>query len=143
MKQDTNTALLRQKGRKELLLVAYKFPPMRSISCNRTWAIADGMRKYFDAVHVITTSNRHLLLQDHIDTSSVHVLDAGTTDYRTLFQRQKRDAVAGERTKTSLIGKWLARLQSSFPTLYLFGEGGLRYITHPSLTVIPDSLVRS
>jgi len=113
---------------KSLLLIAYKFPPMQSVSCNRTWAIYNGMHKYFDHVHVITTSNRHILPQDDIDTSAAQITDAKTIDYRTLFQRAGKTSVAGEHAKTSMFGKVAMKLQSSFPTLRLFGEGGLLYI---------------
>jgi hypothetical protein len=101
---------------------------MQSISCNRTWALYNGFRKYFDHVHVISTSNRHILRQDDMDTSGAHVVDARTIDYRTLFQRKGKHAVASEKTKTSSFGKTAAKLQSSFPALYLFGEGNLLYI---------------
>lgn len=101
---------------------------MQSVSCNRTWAIYNGMHKYFEHVHVITTSNRHILPQDDIDTSAAQITDARTIDYRTLFQRDGKASVAGERTKTSVFGKVAMKLQSSFPGLKFFGEGGLLYI---------------
>ena len=109
-------------------MICYKFPPMQSVSCNRTWAIYKGMQEYFDSVHVVSTSNRHLLPQDEINTSSVPIADARTIDYRTIFQRRGNPSVAGEKAKTSLFGKTAAKLQSSFPTLYLFGEGNALYI---------------
>ncbi len=118
------------KKERALLLIAYKFPPMQSISCNRTWALYTGLKRYFDAIYVVSTSNRHILPQDPVDTSGVDVTDAKTVDYRTLFQGNSRSAVAGERTKTSLAGKVMARMQSSFPTLHLFGEGNFYYVNN-------------
>lgn len=109
-------------------MIAYKFPPMQSVSCNRTWGICNAMRNYFEDVQVISTSNRHILPQSNTDTTNVHITDAQTIDYRTLFQRSGKNAVAPESVKTSSTGKFLLRLQSSFPTLYLFGEGNLYYV---------------
>jgi glycosyltransferase involved in cell wall biosynthesis len=87
------------------------------------------MQEYFDSVHVISTSNRHLLRQDDIDTSAVRIADAKTIDYRTLFQRWgRKSSMVTEKSKTSFFGKTAARLQSSMPTLYLFGEGNWLYI---------------
>jgi hypothetical protein len=100
---------------------------MQSISCNRTWALHQGLQLYFDDVFVISTSNRHLLPQDPMDTSEVHIADARTIDYRTLFQKNGRTAVSGEKMKSSRTGRTLARLQSSFPTLHIFGEGNIVY----------------
>jgi glycosyltransferase involved in cell wall biosynthesis len=86
------------------------------------------MQEYFDSVHVVSTTNRHLLTQDDINTSDVPISDARTIDYRTLFQRRGRSSVVTEKSKTSFFGKTAARLQSSLPTLYLFGEGNFFYI---------------
>lgn len=113
---------------RSLLLIAYKFPPMHSISCNRTRALYLGMQKYFDTVCVISTTNRHKLQQDDSDPISGNITDAWTFDYRTMFQGRHKAATAGEGYKTSALGKFLRRLQHSFPTLYVFGEGNAVYI---------------
>jgi hypothetical protein len=87
-----------------------------------------GLQRYFDEVFVISTSNRHVLPTDPIDTSGVKVADARTIDYRTILQKNGRTAVSGEKLKISKTGKTLAKLQSSFPTMKIFGEGNIIYI---------------
>ena len=110
-------------------MICYKFPPMHSTSCVRTWAFYRGMREYFDTVHVISTTNRHILRQEVIDMEDAEVVDAKTWDYRTILQGRKGSASAVSNTgKLTSSGKLGQKLNASFPFLYLFGEGGWMYI---------------
>lgn len=112
-----------------LLMIAYKFPPMHNTSCVRTWGFYRHVKPYFEDVHVISTSNRHLLRQEPVDLTGVNVYDARTSDYRTILQAdQGKQSVLRDETKESTAGRVGQKLNASFPTLYLFGEGGLQYI---------------
>ncbi len=113
----------------KLLMIAYKFPPMHNTSCVRTWGLYQHIKPYFDDVLVISTTNRHVLRQEPVDMEGVKVYDAKTSDYRTILQSdQGKQSVLKDETKESTAGKLGQKLNASFPTLYLFGEGGLQYI---------------
>lgn len=115
--------------RQVLLMICYKFPPMHSVSCKRTWGLHQEFKKHFSEVFVISTSNRHILPRSSVSTGEARITDARTNDYRTVLQGGKeKHASASESVKQSLIGKTAIRLQASFPTLYWFGEGGRSYI---------------
>lgn len=115
--------------KRRLLMIAYKFPPMHSTSCVRTWGFHQHIKKYFDEVLVISTSNRWRLPADPRDLSDVEVFDAKTYDYRTAFQSSRsKQATISESAKTSALGRLAQQLGASFPSLYIFGEGGIRYI---------------
>ena len=102
---------------------------MHTTSCNRTWGICKALHMHFQEVVVISTTNRHKLRQEPEDLGDVVVYDASTYDYRTVFQHNKTSqssvSAAG---KKSLIGSLAQKLTSSFPFLYVFGEGGRKYI---------------
>jgi hypothetical protein len=110
-------------------MIAYKFPPMHNTSCVRTWGFHQNIKPYFDTVTVISTSNRHLLRQEDVDMRDAEVYDAETFDYRTVLQRKEnKQSVLADHSKESQIGKFAQKLNASYPSLYIFGEGGLRYI---------------
>ena len=112
-----------------LLIVAYKFPPMHSTSCVRTWGLYTHAREHFDSVIVLSTTNRHILRQEPVEMDGVEIYDAKTRDYRTVLQANKdRQSTLKDNTKESALGLFAQKLSASFPTLYLFGEGGLKYI---------------
>ena len=112
-----------------LLFIAYKFPPMHSTSCVRTWGICKHLQAHFDKVAVLTTSNRHILRQEAVDIGEVEVHDAKTYDYRTAFQKDvQQQSATSVQSKKSLGGRFAQKLVSSFPFLYVFGEGGWSYI---------------
>lgn len=112
-----------------LLMIAYKFPPMHNTSCVRTWALYSHFKEYFDKVVVISTSNRHILRNEAVEMEDAVVYDAPTYDYRTLLQgnTSKPSAVKND-VAHSKIGTIFQKLSASFPTLYIFGEGGVKYI---------------
>lgn len=110
-------------------MIAYKFPPMHNTSCVRTWSFHQHIKKYFDTVTVISTSNRHLLRKEFVDLGNAVIHDAKTYDYRTAFQKgEKRQSVLKDTSKESPLGKFAQKLSASYPSLLLFGEGGIRYI---------------
>ena len=116
-----------------LLIIAYKFPPMHSTSCVRTWGIYQHMRPYFDEVVAISTSNRHILRQEPVDLGDAKIFDAQTLDYRTLLQRdQKEQSAFSEETKRSFFSQLGQKVIFSFPMLRYFGEGGFKYIRSAS-----------
>lgn len=114
---------------RNLLMIAYKFPPMHNTACVRTWGFHQSIKPYFDSVTVISTSNRHLLRQEAVDMGDAEVYDADTFDYRTVLQKKKsKQSVVGDKSKESIIGKVGQKLNASYPSIYIFGEGGLKYI---------------
>jgi hypothetical protein len=120
---------LKSKSGRNLLMIAYKFPPMHNTSCVRTWGFHQSIKPYFDTVTVISTSNRHLLRQEVVDMCDAEVYDAKTLDYRTVLQRKENEqSVLTDNSKESPIGKFAQKLNASYASLYIFGEGGIKYI---------------
>lgn len=114
---------------RNLLMIAYKFPPMHNTSCVRTWGFHQSIKPYFDTVTVISTSNRHLLRQEAVDMGDAEVYDAETYDYRTVLQKKDgKQSVVSNKSKQSFLGKFAHKLNASYPSLYIFGEGGVKYI---------------
>ena len=114
-----------------MLLVAYKFPPMKSVSTLRTWGFYEHLGRHVDKVTVITTSNRRRLLVDDFDTGDAEVHEVGTYDYRRFLSGRVRPgspSIVSEVRKVSGVGRLAGKLKSSFPTNYVFGEGGWTYI---------------
>ncbi|MBI1223995.1 MAG: hypothetical protein GC192_02045 [Bacteroidetes bacterium] len=108
------------------LLISYSFPPYKSNSL-RSFYINKELKKYFDKISIITTSNRKIK-STHIDDS--HINSAKTLDYRTvraIFAKNKYYKT--EETKSKLNFRFY-NLLNSFPLNLLFGEGGLIYIIH-------------
>ena len=120
------------KTNEKLLIIAYFYPPIKIIAVLRTYYFSQFIAPYFTGIHVITTKNRRRLPSEilpKIECVSIH--EAATFDYRTLSTLRKRSSVAfEENTKSSALVKFLIKLNKSFPTTLLWGEGGLIYIIH-------------
>lgn len=86
------------------------------------------MKKYFGAVHVITTANRNRLQQEPLDVQadSLHVVP--TLDYRTLANLGKKRRTHFSEEKKKGWVRWVLNVNNSFPFNLLIGEGGLLYI---------------
>lgn len=113
----------------KLLMITYKYPPMKSIGAVRTFGFSKSIRRFFDEVIVITTNNRHKVSDDLYDLDGMNILDVPTIDYRTIFNRKNNDYTSiSESTKTNKIYKNISKLKSSYPTNLLLGEGGFIYI---------------
>jgi hypothetical protein len=125
MRADTQT----QKS--NCLLITYFFPPIKSIAVLRNAQIAQNFEPYFKNVFVVTTKNRHRLAADAQPFGNAQVFEAQTLDYRILASFRKKQAIHfSEQAKSGRIAQFLVKLNKSFPTNLLWGEGGLVYILH-------------
>ena len=107
--------------KKNLLLLCYYYPPIKSIASIRSRNVAVESRRHFAQVHIFTTSNRRLLPTDEYDPApDVPVVEIPTLDPRTLFPKPalKNQSTTGNRLYT-----WL----NSFPLNALIGLGGAVY----------------
>ena len=120
------------KNTTPLLILAYFYPPIKVIAVLRSYYFSQFVAPYFADIHVVTTSNRRLLPAENLpNTEGVKIHEALTFDYRTLAAWRSRSAVSfQENTKNNAFVKFIIKLNKSFPTNLLWGEGGLVYILH-------------
>ncbi len=120
------------KKNEPLLILAYFYPPIKIIAVLRSYYFSQYVAPYFSGIHVVTTSNRHRLPTENLPiTEGVKIHEAITFDYRTLSTLRSRSSVGfQENTKANAFVKFIIKLNKSFPTNLLWGEGGLIYILH-------------
>ncbi|MFK8102560.1 MAG: hypothetical protein AB8G15_08545 [Saprospiraceae bacterium] len=119
---------MKTEEQKELLMIAYYFPPIKSMGSIRSYNIAQQFKKHFAKVHVAVSKNRHVLPQDPLPTSDFNILELPTVDYRTLSNLKKEKHVHySEARKAGLLGKTAVKALNSFPFNLVIGEGGIVY----------------
>lgn len=116
----------------ECLTISYFFPPIKSIAVLRNYHVARNLLRYYDTIHVITTSNRHRLLNDPLPTEAFNVIESKTFDYRTLaaLLRGNSQTHFSEQSKAHHLMQVAVKLHKSFPFNLIWGEGGIVYIVH-------------
>jgi len=116
---------------KNLLLITYYFPPVKSIGSVRNINIATHFLPYFDSVSILTTSNRNVLPTEHFPTNQFHIYEAETYDYRSVKNKKastEKKTHFSEELKSNIFVKSAIRLIDSFPFNLIVGEGGFKYI---------------
>jgi hypothetical protein len=114
----------------KLIYISYYFPPIRSIAVKRNYAFVMGLKKYFEEVHVFTTSNTDVFDKEEKSFKGIHVNEVFTFDYRTIisYLQKKNKSHFDEGSKSNVITKFLIKANESFPINLFLGEGGLFYI---------------
>ena len=112
----------------EILRVSYYSPPIKSVAVMRAYYLHLELKKYFGAVHVLTTSNRNRLHQEPLplQADSLHIVP--TFDYRTITNLGKKRRTHFSEEKKKGWVRWLLNVNNSFPFNLPIGEGGLIYI---------------
>lgn len=121
-----------ENSKKTLLLLAYYYPPIKAISVLRSYYFSQFVAPYFSDIHIITTSNQRRLPKENLpNIADTKIHEALTFDYRTLSTLRPRTSVSfKEETKKNAFIKFAIKLNKSFPTTLIWGEGGLIYIIH-------------
>lgn len=121
-----------ENSKKTLLLFAYYYPPIKAISVIRSYYFSQFVTPYFSDIHIITTSNQRRLPKENLpNIAGTKIHEALTFDYRTLSTLRPRTSVSfKEETKKNAFIKFAIKLNKSFPTTLIWGEGGLIYIIH-------------
>ncbi|MEM1323859.1 MAG: glycosyltransferase [Bacteroidota bacterium] len=115
--------------RPKVLLIAYYFPPIKSIGALRSYQLARQWTQQAAKLHILTTTNRHRLQQDHLPLNGFTITEIPTFDYRTLLSLRPRSSNhLSEETKAHPLARLWLRLKDSFPTNILLDEGGPLYI---------------
>jgi hypothetical protein len=112
----------------EILMLSYYFPPIKSVAVLRGYYLHLELKKYFSAVHVLTTSNRKRLQQEPLPLQADSLLIVPTLDYRTITNLGKKRRTHFSEEKKKGWVRWLLNVNNSFPFNLLIGEGGLVYI---------------
>lgn len=113
------------------ILLAYYFPPIKSIGVIRNHHLAREFLNISRAVNVITTSNQSRLPNEALEIpNQVNVEQAYTFDYRTISSmlRKSEETHISESAKKGFFGKIAVKLLRSFPFNLIIGEGGFFYI---------------
>lgn len=111
-----------------ILMISYYFPPIKSIGVIRAYYLHLELKKYFHAVHVITTSNRNRLQQEELPVKADSVWGIPTFDYRTFTNLRKKRRTHFSEEKKGRGLRYLLKINNSFPFNFLIGEGGIVYI---------------
>jgi len=116
--------------KKSLLYISYYFPPIKSIAVKRNYFLAHGLRRYFEDLQVLSTSNYKFLDQEIVPLDGLDVKHISTFDYRTILAnfRRKKSTHFAENHKKSWFISFLIKINETFPFNLLLGEGGLLYI---------------
>lgn len=110
-----------------LLIVAYYFPPLKSMSSFRNYCIAKYLSDSFDQVSAFTTSNsRRLPNYESIEyLKKVNVELLPTLDYRTFSNSADTSGVTNNHSALKAVAR---RIKESFPFNLFIGLGGLIYV---------------
>lgn len=120
-KPKTNSTSKRGK----LLVVAYFFPPIKSMASYRNYGLVKEFASFFDATEVITTTNYHFFPKEYLDISFAKFFYSLTIDYRTFLNSKKASGVS---ISNSPIQSFFRGLKNSFPFNLILDLGGLFYI---------------
>ena len=114
-----------------LLLLAYYFPPIKSIGVVRNYFLAQQFAKRFSSVQVFTTSNHKRMPKEEMPSDDrIAIQSIFTLDYRSLMSLRgnKESPHLTVEAKENFLGRFMVKLLRSFPFNLLIGEGGLFYI---------------
>lgn len=112
----------------DLIIVAYAFPPFKSMSSFRNGRIAKFASNYFNTLNVISTSNMKLLPKEIVDfKNDINLFKSRTIDYRTFSHSDQSSGVGDTRNPLRI---FFRNLKNSFPFNLFFGMGGFVYILH-------------
>lgn len=103
--------------KKSLLYISYYFPPIKSIAVKRNYFLAMGLRKYFEEVQILTTTNHKLVDQEKVSLDGLNIVDLPTFDYRTILAKFKKGKSIhfSESYKKSWFIPFLIKLNETFP----------------------------
>lgn len=115
----------------KVLMVAYKFPPIRSVGALRNHHLASQLISRGYEVHVLTTTNRQLGPAQNLPAiKGIIIHEILTADYRTVLgQLPVRAANRQSGFGCSPIIRFLRKLKESAPFSLMIDEGGLLYLT--------------
>ncbi len=114
----------------KLLFLAYYFPPVWTPGNVRRYHFYREAQKYFDDIHVITTSNRRWMATDEtLQLPAHHLTEAPAWDLRRLnLGRKPKDPTVPARYKKHPLFHRLRRCTDSFPFNIFLDDGGPVYI---------------
>jgi len=111
-----------------ILLLAYYYPPLKSMGSMRAYYLSHEFLHHFDQVAVLSTTNAMRLEQEQLPISKdISVQYIPTFDYRTITSARSQKSHYKEETKSGLLGQVAVKALNSFPISSIIGEGGYRY----------------
>ncbi len=115
---------------KNILILAYKFPPLKSVGSQRLWKWYRSWNEVSRKTVVLTTSNRRHVLTDGSFPQGVDLEEIPTWDYRRVlasFPSGKGSHFATSWKQNILLSQLRNSLEI-FPWNIIWGEGGAWYI---------------
>lgn len=117
-----------------LLMIAYKYPPVKAIGSLRNYNVSLAFSSFFDSVQVVTTANRRVLPRQELpEKNDVAIHVARTLDTKTIWQWVNGHKRASSVSVKSWKSAWMQvvyRIRDSFPMNLFLNEGGFVYIAH-------------
>lgn len=115
----------------KILMLAYYYPPVNTVSVLRNYQISKEFSKYFSCVYLISSTNRKRLNTSDLLLPEIDIFDAFTLDYKTILSLKKNKNVNLPQTsKQNKFAALFIKLSRSVPFTLIIGEGGLFYILH-------------
>lgn len=125
----------------KILMLAYYYPPVNTVSVLRNHKISKEFSKHFSRVYLISSTNRYRLNTSEFDLPDIDIFDAFTFDYKTLLALGGNKKVNHPQTnKKSILATLFIKLSRSVPFTLIIGEGGFFYIIHSFF--IAQNLIR-
>lgn len=112
---------------KNILFIAYYFPPMQSIGVWRNYFLAREASKEFDKVFVSVKRLNNAEFANNGRADNFQIIQNPAPDYR-YFLGNKEKVGFSEGVKRSWFSKFFIRLINSFPFNIILGEGGFVYL---------------
>ena len=103
-----------------ILIVAYYFPPTKAIGTLRNYSVAQELDKYFECVHVLSTSNADFLPTQTLPTSpTINLHKAKTFDFRSfIYWFNGKSENLQKKNPPGKFTKRLLKLKNSFPSTF-------------------------
>lgn len=116
---------------KDLLILAYYFPPVHVVGAIRLFHFQHEAKAYFENIHVLTSCNTQLMRQDaSLEPHSPHIQSVLTLDLRrfSLYKKARQSPHVSTTIKQKSIFRWFQKALDSFPFSLLLADGGPIYI---------------
>lgn len=112
---------------KNILFIAYYFPPVQSIGVWRNYFLAREAKKVFANVFVSVRKLNTRGDSSGVSPETFHLIENPAPDYRYILGNKKKVGFS-EGVKRNFFSRFFIRLINSFPFNILIGEGGIVYL---------------
>lgn len=120
----------------KVLMINYKFPPIKSIGAIRNYNVAEQFVKNGYSVVVLTTNNVKVMPLENLPNHTFEKHLVFTFDYKTVGHRLSKKNGPNKLSEATKSYPFFNRLKNSFPFNLFLDEGGLLYIFNAYRTAL-------